>query len=60
MPNDPTIKAFANILPAEAHFQEQVLQEEGGDEGEESYYDEEDDEAEDENDNDEGEGLDAD
>ena len=41
LPNDPTIKAFANYLPAEARYQEQTMAEEAADEGEDSYYDEE-------------------
>ena len=43
LPNDKTIAQFASFLPAEASYQEAVLDEEADIEGEESYYDDEDD-----------------
>ena len=47
VPNDPTIRAFAAYLPAEAEYQEEVMNEEAAAQDEEedndSYYDEEDD-----------------
>ena len=46
-PNDPTIRAFADYLPAEAKYQKETMEPED-DGGEESYYDEEDDEEEEE------------
>lgn len=40
LPNDDTIKQFGKLLPAEAEWQEAILQEEA-DNAEDSYYDEE-------------------
>lgn len=40
VPNDATIKAFAGYLPAEAEYQEEVMNEEADEEASE-YYDEE-------------------
>ena len=41
VPGDATIQAFASYLPAEAEWQEAVLQEEADAQGEESEYDDE-------------------
>ena len=62
IPGDPTIKAFGELLPDEAEWQEAVLQEQQDAEAEESYYDEESDGGDDpdspneneENENEEG------
>ena len=54
VPNDPTIREFARILPDEAAYQESVMREEAQNEEEEEYYDEEDDDgAEDDQDDEE-------
>jgi len=44
VPNDPTIKEFARILPDEAAYQESVMRREAQEEEEEEYYDEEEEE----------------
>ncbi len=46
IPNDDMIRAFANLLPSEAAYQESVRRVEA-DEAEESYYDEESDAGDD-------------
>lgn len=49
IPGDKIIKAFASYLPAEADYQEEIMNEEAGLEGEDSYYDEEEDPDEENN-----------
>ena len=43
LPNDKTIKAFAEYLPDEAAYQEEVMAEEAAGDEEDEYYDEEED-----------------